>query len=30
VFGYGLSRHRKAVAQLIERLSIFGVKPVQQ
>src|SRR4249919_1742954 len=30
VLGHGLPRHRKAVAEFVQRLSVFGVKPVQQ
>src|SRR6267154_3977616 len=30
VLCYGLPRHGKAVAEFVERLSILGVKPVQQ
>ena len=30
VLCYGLPRHRKAVAEFVQRLSVLGVKPVQQ
>src|SRR3954468_24891820 len=30
VFRNGLPRHREAVAEFVQRLSVFGVKPVQQ
>src|SRR5450631_4941747 len=30
VFGDGLPRHSEAVAELVQGLSVFGVKPVQQ
>ena len=30
VLGHGLPRHREAIAEFVQRLSVSGVKPVQQ
>jgi hypothetical protein len=30
MFGHGLPRHGEAVAQFVQGLSVFGVKPVQE
>jgi hypothetical protein len=30
VLRHGLPRHREAVAEFVQRLSVLGVKPIQQ